>query len=116
MTWQKDDADKPRLTLLPRRALGVVASVMEHGARKYGADNWERAPSLVPYVNAALRHLFEQGEHDTPVLDDDSALPVLAHAAASALIALELALRRDETEQDAVTMMAAAPKRERPRW
>lgn len=100
MTWRKDDAGKPQLTLLPRRALGAVAVVMEHGARKYGAHNWEKAPSPVPYVNAALRHLFEQGEADCPVLDEDSGLPALAHAAASVLIALELALRQAEAEQD----------------
>lgn len=91
--WTKHDKGKPMLSLLPANALAEVARVMEHGAEKYGADNWKRAPSPVPYVDAALRHLFHQGRAPFSLKDPDSSLPALAHAAASCLIALELALR-----------------------
>ncbi len=41
---RKADAGKPRLSLLPWRAVQQIVAVMEFGAAKYGADNWQRVP------------------------------------------------------------------------
>lgn len=82
----KHDSAKPRLSLLNLPFLEEVAHVMDHGAKKYGLDNYMGAdPDPVNrFVSAAMRHLwaFLDGE----VLDPDSGLPHLAHAAANAMI------------------------------
>lgn len=82
----KHDSAKPRMSLLHLPFLEEVAHVMDHGAKKYSRDNYMGAdPDPVNrFVSAAMRHLwaFLDGE----VLDPDSGLPHLAHAAANAMI------------------------------
>lgn len=85
---RKDDAQKPRWTLLPWRAMARVLAVLEHGAQHYGPDNWRRVENLRDrYINAALRHIVAvlRGEW----LDSDSGEPHLAHAIASLAFVLE---------------------------
>jgi hypothetical protein len=87
MSGKKDDAGKPQHSLLPFAALESITRVMEYGAGKYGANNWQGvAPGR--YVDAALRHLFAHcwGEE----LDGESGLPHLAHAATSLLFVLAI--------------------------
>jgi hypothetical protein len=85
----KDDAGKVDLSLLPFAALEDVARVLEHGARKYSPDAWRRVPNgHARYVNAALRHLHAHARGE--VVDAESGLPHLAHAACSLLFAMEL--------------------------
>lgn len=36
----KYDAGKPRLDLLPPKAILAIGEVMTYGAAKYGANNW----------------------------------------------------------------------------
>ena len=86
---RKDDAGKPRWSLIPDRAMEDVVKVLTYGARKYGDDNWrevEDGPRR--YYDAAMRHLmaYRQG-HWT---DDESGLPHLAHAMASLLFIMAL--------------------------
>lgn len=86
---RKDDAGKPRWSLIPDRGLEEVVKVLTYGARKYGDDNWrevEDGPRR--YYDAAMRHLmaYRQG-HWT---DDESGLPHLAHAVASLLFIMAL--------------------------
>lgn len=83
----KHDAGKPRMDLLPPRALLAVGSVMAHGARVYGEHNWRRGMTYGRLAAAALRHLaaWLDGEDADP----ESGLPHLAHAAASVLMLLE---------------------------
>ena len=55
---RKDDAGKPRFSLLPRHFIGEVIKVLEFGAGKYGVDNWQTvAESRRRYYDAALRHI-----------------------------------------------------------
>lgn len=76
---RKDDAAKPRWSLIPWAQLAQVVEVLEHGARKYGDFNWRRVPLASDrYFDAAMRHLvaWRHGER----LDPESGLPHLAHA------------------------------------
>lgn len=83
----KRDAGKPRMDLLPPRALLAVGSVMAYGATTYGAHNWRLGLTWGRLCAAALRHTMAwlSGEQE----DSESGLPHLAHAAASLLILLE---------------------------
>lgn len=77
---QKHDAHKPRHSLLPVGSVASIIDVLEFGARKYGADNWQSVPDArTRYYDAAMRHLgaWWGGER----LDAESGLPHLAHAA-----------------------------------
>lgn len=85
---RKDDNDKPRMDLLPFAALEGVAKVLTFGARKYGDDNWrDVTPFRSRYLAAALRHLAAYGRGE--VLDPETKLPHLAHAACCLLFLLE---------------------------
>lgn len=86
---RKDDAGKLRYTLLPWKAVDEVVRVLEHGAQKYGEDNWQRVPEARRrYLDAALRHIVAvtaAGEDK----DRDSGRHHLAHAVCSLLFILE---------------------------
>lgn len=76
----KADEGKPRWSLLPQGVMGDVVAVLEHGAKKYGVDNWQRVEGADHrYYSAAMRHLdawWSQGEYR----DKESGLPHLSHA------------------------------------
>ena len=76
---KKDDKDKLDWTLLPWYPLEEVVKVMQHGAKKYGRDNWLYVTdSKKRYTAAGLRHLiaYMKGEK----YDPDSGYHHLAHA------------------------------------
>lgn len=87
---RKDDDGKRRYTLLPWKAIDELAAVLEHGARKYGDENWRQVPDARRrYIDAALRHIVAYhaaGERE----DRDSKRHHLAHAAASLLFLVEM--------------------------
>ena len=86
----KNDAGKPRHSLLPFDALEDVTRVVEYGANKYQEHNWTKlAP--IRLLDAALRHLFAhcRGEETDP----ESGLPHLAHACTSLLFVIALRKR-----------------------
>jgi hypothetical protein len=87
MSFRKDDADKPRIHLLPIEALLGAARAMGHGADKYGADNYRKDAAWNRYYDAVQRHMldWQLGKE----IDDGpkgSGLPIIDHAAASVLI------------------------------
>lgn len=92
---RKDDAGKPRPTLVMRtmaNALQQVLAVAEYGARKYSPDNWLQVPDAAQrYTDAMLRH--QQAHLRGEALDPESGLPHMAHAAWCALAVLELGRR-----------------------
>lgn len=92
--FRKADAGKPRPSLLPAKALHDVVAVLEHGAQKYGVDNWRNVDDKRRYLDAALRHLMAVMEGGLDEEDGDSGLPHLAHAACSLLFLLELRKRK----------------------
>jgi hypothetical protein len=77
-------------TELQLAALGAaraVVRVLTHGANKYGVGNWQHVPEARDrYFAAAMRHLIAWREGQ--LVDLDSGLPHLAHAAASLLFLL----------------------------
>lgn len=70
-----------RCDLLPPRATLAVAEVLDHGARKYGSNNWHSIP-VADHINHAMVHLFAFLSGDT---QDDH----LEHGACRLLMALE---------------------------
>lgn len=89
----KHDEKKPRYSLLPVGALATVVAVMEHGAAKYGADNWRNCEDPTRYWDAAQRHLWASSQLN--FRDPETNLPAIAHAIASLLILLELTFPED---------------------
>ena len=84
---RKADAGKPRLSLLPWRAVQQIVSVLEFGAAKYGADNWQRVPEARQrYFDATMRHLLAWWDGER--IDAESGLPHLAHAGCCILFLL----------------------------
>lgn len=76
---RKDDQGKMRWSLLPLGPLENVVAVLNIGAAKYGAGNWQNLDDFKDrYLDAAMRHIvaWRRGEK----LDRDSGLPSLAHA------------------------------------
>jgi len=83
----KDSSGKRRWTLVPWSALGEVVDVLMFGAGKYSDHGWKTVvDGERVYLDAALRHLSAHMEGR--MLDDESGLPHLAHAATDVLIAL----------------------------
>ncbi len=61
---------KGRMDLMPVRALFAVSKIMETGARKYAARNWEMGIPLSRYADSGQRHLLKwlRGDRDEPHL------------------------------------------------
>lgn len=91
----KLDAGKPRVGLMVRdfaRALRSVAEVTTYGAGKYSDSGWVHVPDARPrYHDALMRHLLADASGE--VLDPESGLMHLTHAAWNILALLELKFR-----------------------
>lgn len=86
---QKHDGGKPDWSLVPFDAMEHAVRVLEHGARKYGPENWRDVEDAERrYWNAAMRHMLAHMEGEAH--DEDSGLPHLAHAVCSLLFILSL--------------------------
>ena len=61
---------KGRMDLMPVRALIEVSKIMETGARKYAARNWEAGIPLSRFMDSGLRHALKclRGDRDEPHL------------------------------------------------
>lgn len=92
----KLDTGKPRTDLLPFDALLEVAMVLDYGAKKYAARNWELGMSWGRMLGACLRHLFAWARGVD--VDDESGHHHLAHAACCALMLLALVRRNVGTD------------------
>lgn len=78
--FQKNDTGKPTFELLPLDLFADVNKVLEHGAKKYGINNWRKKEGfkLSRAYNALLRHLIAwwAGENN----DKETEISHLAHA------------------------------------
>lgn len=84
---RKADSGKPRLSLLPWRAVSQIVDVLEFGAAKYEPNNWKHVPNARQrYFDAAMRHLLAWWDGER--LDTESGLPHLAHAGCCILFLL----------------------------
>lgn len=94
---KKFDSDKPRMYLLPPKALLEVGKVLTFGAVKYDEDNWRHLDNVQNrYSGGALRHIFSH--LDGELKDEETDLSHLAHAICCLLFKLELELEL-ETEK-----------------
>ena len=94
---RKNDAGKPRLDLLPPKAILAIGEVMTYGAAKYGPNNWQGvAPER--YTAALLRHLMAY--MDGQEQDEESGLPHLWHVLTNAALAVAITERRREEERN----------------
>ena len=83
----KYDSDKLDWSLLPIDAIEEVIKVLMFGAKKYSANNWKHVDDFNRrYYNASLRHLTQRQQGE--ILDSDSNLSHLAHAACNVLFLL----------------------------
>jgi hypothetical protein len=83
----KYDSGKPRWSLLPFAALLAVVQVLEFGATKYKPNSWQGLENgRERYFDAAIRHLVAW--HGGEIIDAESGLHHLAHAACNLLFLL----------------------------
>lgn len=85
----KYDGDKPRMSLIPPKAILEVAKVLTYGSKKYSAENWRKVPEAHQrYLDAALRHINQY--HQGQIIDNETGINHLAHAICSLLFIVEL--------------------------
>ena len=96
MSARKDDSQKPRLDLLPSSALLEIAKVLDHGATKYGENNWRAGLKWSRLLGACLRHVFAflGGQNQDP----ETGLNHLAHACCCLLFLLDYQISHPEMD------------------
>ena len=89
----KYDDNKPRWDLLPLHIIEGVVMVLNHGAKKYAPNNWQKVKPKERYFSAALRHLtaWQSGER----IDKESGLLHLYHV----ICCIVFLIWHDEEEQ-----------------
>ena len=91
MEGKKYDGEKPKMYLLPPKALLEVSKVLTFGAAKYDEHNWKKLDNLQNRSSgAALRHIFSH--IDGEEYDDETGLDHLAHAICCLMFKLEAKL------------------------
>ena len=95
----KHDSKKPKMNLLPPKAIVEVAKVLTFGAQKYGAENWKELEDLQNrYTAGALRHIF--AHMDGEKVDPETGLSHMAHALCCLLFKLEIELEDGESKEE----------------
>ena len=95
----KHDSKKPKMNLLPPKAIIEVGKVLTFGAEKYGAENWKELEDLQNrYTAGALRHIF--AHMDGEQLDPETGLSHMAHALCCLLFKLEIELQDGKTKEE----------------
>ena len=98
MEGKKFDSSKPKMYLLPPKALIEVSKVLTFGAEKYDEENWRHLDNLQNrYTGGALRHLF--AHMDGELNDPETNYSHLAHAICCLLFKLEIELEKDSKEE-----------------
>ena len=90
-TGMKFDTNKPAFDLLPDDALAEIQKVLDFGAKKYAARNWEKGLEWRRVWNATMRHLWAWVRREDK--DPETGLSPLAHAACEILFLLAFELR-----------------------
>lgn len=80
-----------RFDLIDARAMFEMAKVLDHGAKKYGTDNW-RGIDIPEHLNHLLMHTFAYLAGDRT---DDH----LSHIMCRATFALGISLQEDHVEK-----------------
>jgi hypothetical protein len=92
----QDPILKPKMSLVPLRAMWEVGKVMSFGAQKYAAYNWKGGIKYTRLSDAALRHIIEFIEGED--MDSESGLHHLAHAACCITMLLEMTMDRPDLD------------------
>lgn len=96
----KNDLCKPMMNLLPFESLEAVAMVLNHGAKTYGENTWQKVENAKErYEAALLRHLtaYKKGEKT----DKESGLNHMAHLACNALFMLWFEIQENKGSENA---------------
>lgn len=90
-TGVKFDTGKPTFELLPDDALAGIQKVLDFGAQKYSARNWEKGMNWTRPWNATMRHLWAwmRGER----VDPETGLSPLLHAGCEILFLIAYEMR-----------------------
>lgn len=112
MAGTKNDAGKPRMSLLDRGFLEGMARVLGAGAEKYGRFNYKNGIDLCRYLDAADRHLhaFIDGED----IDPETLESHLLHAGCSLMMAAWTHANRPERDDRYQSVIE--PKRSTIAW
>ena len=95
----KYDSEKPKMNLLPPKAIVEISKVLTFGAAKYDAENWRKLDDQQNrYTAGALRHIF--AHMDGEQLDPETNLSHLAHALCCLLFKLEIELENAKIEEE----------------
>lgn len=99
MAGKKDaigDLNKPRLSLIPKKALWAMGTALTYGEGHYGTHNWRNGLKLSYLLDGALRHIneFSDGED----IDKKSQNHHLGNAMANLAMAIELHLTRSDLD------------------
>jgi hypothetical protein len=87
----KFDNGKLRWSLIPRDSVRAILNILEIGAKKYAARNWEKGMDWSRPFDACIRHLTSwwNGEHKDP----DTGYSHLWHAGCNILFLIAYELR-----------------------
>jgi hypothetical protein len=90
------DLNKPRLSLIPKRALWALGGALTYGEKHYGTHNWRKGIKVSYLLDAALRHIneFNAGEN----IDQKSQNHHLGNAMANLAMAIELSETNPELD------------------
>jgi hypothetical protein len=77
---RKNDGGKPAISLIPPEVLFELGKVLEFGAQKYAARNWEKGLNYDRVFSALQRHLWSWWDPTQPDVDDETGLSHLSHA------------------------------------
>jgi len=95
---RKFDSEKPKMYLLPPKAIIEVSKILTFGAAKYDEDNWRKLDNLQNrYTGGALRHIF--AHMDGELKDPETNSSHLAHAICCLLFKLEIELEKDSEKE-----------------
>ena len=88
----KNDSEKPAISLIPAEALWGMAKAFTYGAKKYGSHNFKAGIQYSRLADAAYRHLsaFMGGEN----IDQESGNSHLYHCLASVAMLVFMAEKR----------------------
>ncbi len=90
------DMSKPRLSLIPKKALWALGKALTYGEHHYGAHNWRKGIKISYLLDAAMRHIneFNDGED----IDQKSQNHHLGNAMANLAMIIELLETKPEMD------------------
>ncbi len=94
----KNDDGKPAMGLIAPELLHAVACILEFGARKYAARNWELGISYTRIFGGIMRHLWAWWGRDE--VDPETGYSHLWHAACGIMFLLTYEARKMDKFDD----------------